>query len=55
METYYVSCKKNTVDKNSNVRGTRQNRLMFLWNCAIYGKKKLKFIKNQEANRLELH
>ena len=31
---------------------TKQNRLMLVWNCAICGKKKLRFIKNQEASRL---
>ena len=40
METYYVTCKKNTENKNSSVRGTTQNRLMFVSNCAVCGKKK---------------
>ena len=43
METYCDSCKKNTANKNSNVRKTKQNRLMLLSNCAIYGKKKINF------------
>ena len=30
METYYISCKKNTSNKNSNVRITKENRLMLL-------------------------
>ena len=30
METYCLSCKKNTADKNPNVRKTKQNRLMVL-------------------------
>ena len=29
METYCVSCEKNSADKVSNVRKTKQNRLMF--------------------------
>ena len=41
METYCVSCKKYTANENSNVRKTKQNRLMLLSNYAIYGKKKL--------------
>ena len=55
METYCVSCKKNTMNKSSSVRRTEQNRLMLLSNCAFCTKKKSRFFKNQEANRLELH
>ena len=40
METYCASCKENTENENSNVRKTKQNRLMLLSNCAIFGKKK---------------
>ena len=39
MENYCVSCKKNTANKNSSVRKTKENRLMILSNCPIYGKK----------------
>ena len=35
METYFVSCKKYTANENSSVRKTKQNRLMFLSNCAV--------------------
>lgn len=49
---YYVSCKKNTGDKNSRVRKTKQIRLMLVSNCFICAKKKLRFIKNQELSRL---
>ena len=48
MEISCVSCKENAENKNSSVRKTKQNRLMLLWNCAVYGKKKSTFIKNQE-------
>ena len=48
METYCVSCKKYTSNKNSSVRKTKQNRLMVLSNCAICGKRKSTSIKNQE-------
>ena len=47
MKTYCVSCKKDTKNKNSSVRKTKQNRLMLLSNCAICGKKKSAFIKNE--------
>ena len=46
-ETYCVSRKKYTTNKNSIVRKTKQNRLMLLPNC---GKKKSTFIKNQELH-----
>ena len=38
MEAYCVSCKRNTVNENSNVRKTKQNILTLLSNCAICGK-----------------
>ena len=50
METHFVSCKKNTAKKNYSVRRTKQNRLILLPNCAVCSKKKLRFIKNQEAS-----
>ena len=50
METYCVSCKKYTANENSNVRKTKQNRLMLLSNCNICGKKKSTFIKNKELS-----
>ena len=55
METYCVSRKKNIPNKNFSVRGTTQNRLMRVSNCAVPAKKKSRVIKNQEAIRLELH
>ena len=37
METYHVSCKKNTTNKNSSVRKTKQNRLMlFIKLCCLW-------------------
>ena len=45
IETYCVSCKKCTAHKNPSVRKKNQNRLMFLPNCANWGKKKLKIKK----------
>ena len=40
METYCVSFKKNTTNKSSSVRKTKQNRKMLLLNYAFSGKKK---------------
>ena len=50
MKTYCVRCKKYSVNEISNVRKTKQNRLMLLSNCAICGKKNLTFIKHKELN-----
>ena len=36
---YCVSCKKHTVNENSNVRKAKQNRLMFLSNCTACARK----------------
>ena len=55
MEIYCVSCKKNIANKNSSARRTKQSRLMLLSNCAVFSRKKSRFIKNQETSRLELH
>ena len=52
MGTYYVSCKKNTANKNSSFRKTKQNRIRLLWNCVVCGKKKSRFIKNQEIHNV---
>ena len=44
---YCVSCKINPGNKNYTVKRTKQNRLMLVSNCAVCGKKKSRFIKNQ--------
>ena len=48
MKTYCVSYKKNTSNKNSGDKRTKQNSLMLVSNCAIYREKNW-FIKNQGA------
>ena len=53
METYCVSCKNYTANKNSSVRKTNQNKLMLSLNCAICGKKKSTSIKNQELHNFD--
>ena len=40
METYCASCKKNTANKNSSVRRTKQSRLMLLSYFAVCDQKK---------------
>ena len=42
IETYCVSCKKNSVNKTSSVRRTKQNRLRLASNCGVCGKKTIK-------------
>ena len=52
MEKYFVSSRKNTVNKNCSVRITKQNRLLLVSNCTSCIKKRLRFIKNQEESVL---
>ena len=35
MQTYCVSCKKYTANKNSSAKKTKQKKLMLLSNCAL--------------------
>ena len=50
METYCLSYRKYTANKNSSVTKTKQNRLMLISNCAVCGKKRSTFIKNKELH-----
>ena len=52
MLSYCLKCKKNTESVNLRVSATSNGRTMILSKCAIYGRKKSKFIKNQEAKGL---
>ena len=54
METYCVKCKKYTENENLNVRKTKQNRLMLLSSCTVFGKKKSAFIKIKRIPQLWL-
>ena len=47
METFFVSCKKDTENKDSSSKKIKQNRIMILLN---YVKKKKIYIKNQNFN-----
>ena len=53
METFCASCKKYTENEKSNVRKTKQNRLMLLSNCTVCSKKKLTFIKDKELHNFD--
>ena len=50
MENYCVSCKNYTVNENSSVKKTKQNRLKLLQNCAVCVKEKSTFIKNNKLS-----
>ena len=51
IETYYVRCEKYTTNEDSSIIKNKQNRLLLLSNCAICGKTKWTFIKNQELSK----
>ena len=52
MLSYYLKCKKNTESINPKVSKTTNAKAMILSTCAICGRKKSKFIKEQEAKGL---
>ena len=52
MLTYCLVCRKNTENKESKMVKTENNRLMLLSKCSVYGNKKSRFIKEQEAKGL---
>ena len=52
MKTYYVKCKKNTENLNSNIFNTKVDRLIMQSNCADCGIKKSRFVKKQQAKGL---
>ena len=50
MSSYCLKCVKNTESINPRVSKTNNGKTMILLKCAIYGSKKLRFIKKQEAS-----
>ena len=52
MLSYCLKCRKNTESKNPKFAMTRNWRIMLLSKCAVYDRKKWKFIKEQEAGGL---
>ena len=52
MESYCLKCRKNTENIDPKVSASSNGRVMILSKCAIYGSKKPRFIKNQEAKGL---
>ena len=49
MQTYCVSCRKNTKNKDVEVIKTKYGRLQLKSQCSICGNKKSRFVKKQEA------
>ena len=49
MQTYGVSCKRNTGSKNAKVIRTKNGRLRMKSLCFVCGNKNSKFVKEQEA------
>ena len=52
MNSYCLSCKKDTQNINPKIVRTKNNRLRMLSKCAICNNKKSRFIKEQEARGL---
>ena len=52
MNSYCLSCKKDTININPKIVRTKNNRLMKLSKCSVCNNKKSKFIKEQEARGL---
>ena len=52
MESYCLKCKKHKKNINPQVSSTNNGKVMILSKCAIFGSKKSRFIKNQEAKGL---
>ena len=52
MKQYCLKCRKDTENISPKVSKTSNNRITVLSKCAICGRKKSRFIKNQEAKGL---
>ena len=48
-ENYCLVCRKYTKNNNPKIVRNRKNRLIIQSNCATYGSKKSRFIKEQQA------
>ena len=52
MKTYCLVCRKTTDNVNSKMTKTENGRLQLKSQCSIYGNKKSRFVKEQEAKGL---
>ena len=49
MKTYCVKCRKNTENVNQKMFKTNNARIIMQIRCPVYGIKKSRFVKEQEA------
>ena len=52
METYCVKCKKDTENIDPKMVKTKNNRLVMQPKCSVWGIKKSRFVKEEEAKDL---
>ena len=52
MLTYCLKCKRNTENKDAKMIKTKNGRVILSSKCAVCGSKKLRFMKEQEAEGL---
>ena len=52
MLTYCLKCKRNETNRDLKMLETKNGKLMSSSKCAIYGSKKSRFMKEQEAKGL---
>ena len=52
MKTYCVKCKRDTENVDPKMVRTKNNRLIMQSKCSVYGSKKPRFVKEQEAKGL---
>ena len=52
MKTYCLKCRKDAENIDPKISSSSNGKTMILSKCAIWGSKKSRFIKNQEAKGL---
>ena len=52
MLTYYLSCKRNTENKDAKLMKTKNGRFLLSSKCDVCGSKKSKLLKEQGAKEL---
>ena len=52
MKTYYVKCRKDTESIDPKMVRTKKNKLVMQSKCSVFGIKKSRFVKEQEAKGL---
>ena len=52
MLTYCLKCRRNTKNIDAKMIKTKNGRLVLSSKCAVYGSKKSRFVKEQEAEGL---